>query len=234
MANLVLFRKEYKYFINYIDYLIIKNKIKNFLKVDQYCNNNNFYNVRSLYFDNKSNNCYYEKISGIENREKYRIRIYNLKEDPIRFEIKSKINNTIIKNFIIINSSDIKKIFNSDYTCLLNYKNPIASKIFYKFSRDFFKPVVIIDYKREAYYYNIDNDIIRITFDMELKKNETNLFDLFINNIKMDNVFSVRHKIIMEIKYKNFILLWLKKLLQLERFERCAISKYTLSRYIEQ
>jgi len=41
------------------------------------------------------------------------------------------------------------------------------------------------------------------------------------------------NKIIMEIKYNSKIPAWIKNLLQLGRFERCAISKYTLSRYIE-
>jgi hypothetical protein len=48
----------------------------------------------------------------------------------------------------------------------------------------------------------------------------------------MSDVLSSR-KIIMEVKFNNTIPVWIKNILQLERFEWCAISKYTLSRYIE-
>ncbi|MFC2159976.1 VTC domain-containing protein, partial [Actinomycetota bacterium] len=83
---------------------------------------------------------------------------------------------------------------------------------------------------RDAYYIDIND--IRITFDSSLKKDETNLNSFFNNNIDMHDVLN-NNKIIMEIKYNNIIPSWIKNLLQVPRFERCAISKYTLSRYLE-
>ena len=107
--------------------------------------------------------------------------------------------------------------------------NIAANKIYADFSKDHFSPVILIDYLREAYNYDINN--IRINFDREVKKSELELEDIASKNIDMERVFN-NNKIILEIKYNENLPGWIKNLLQLPRFERCAISKYTLSRYI--
>lgn len=226
----VLARRELKYYISYIDYLNLKNKLSSIFTKDKNSKEDGSYHIRSIYFDNKSNKSYFEKISGIENRDKYRIRIYNLQEKPAKLEIKSKVNNIIIKNSIFINPSDMYNIIAGNYSCLLNYNNKTAQKIYCEFNSDFYKPVVIIDYKRDAYYMDINN--IRVTFDRNIKKDEVNLGNLFSSSVNMSEVLNNK-KIIMEIKYTGFIPAWVKNLLQVPRFERCAISKYTLSRYLE-
>ena len=223
-------RRELKYYINYIDYLNLKSKLSNVFTKDKNSNLEGLYCVRSLYFDNKSNDNYYEKIASLDKRKKYRIRIYNINADPVKLEIKSKFNNIILKNSIVINSQDIKKIMSGDYECLLAYNNPTANKIYYEFTKDFYKPVIIIDYKRDAYHLDLNN--IRITFDSDLKKDEVNLNSLFSNDLKMSPVLN-NNKVIMEIKYDLTMPVWVRNVLQLSRFERCAISKYSLSRYLE-
>jgi hypothetical protein len=111
----------------------------------------------------------------------------------------------------------------------VDYKNNVATKIYKDFQMDFYRPVVLVDYRREAYSYDLNQ--IRITFDRDLKMTETGLDDIFARR-KMSDVID-RRKIIMEIKFNNTLPVWIKKILQLSGFERCAISKYTLSRHME-
>ena len=223
-------RRELKYYINYFDYTYLTSILSNLFNKDRYNQKIDGYHVRSIYFDNKSDNNYYQKISGIEARKKYRIRIYNLNSDTVRLEIKNKHNNIILKETLIIRSEDVEKITSGDYNCLLNYTDPIANKIYFEFNKDYYRPVTIIDFIRNAYFYDFND--IRITFDKQLEKNEVNVFDIFEKNLKMDPFLS-SNKIILEIKYNNILPLWIKNLLQISRFESCAISKYTLSRFIE-
>ena len=223
-------RRELKYYINYNDFINLTSRISHLFSMDKNSGNDGWYRVRSLYFDNKTNDNYYEKISGIELRKKYRMRVYNLNSDPIKLEIKNKINDVIVKESVSIGINDMEKIISGDYSCLLNYNNSTARKIYCDFTKDYYKPVIIIDYKRKAYFIDINN--IRITFDSGVKKNEINLNKLFAEGMDMAPVFN-HNKIIMEIKYNGSIPDWIKKLLHLSRFERCAISKYTLSRYLE-
>ena len=228
MNSKILNRQEIKYYINLVDYFSITSKISHIFERDRNSSKKGDYVVRSLYFDNKSNIDYYQKIDGFENRKKIRMRIYNYNSDPVKMEIKNKINNFIKKESFNIKHTDIYKIISGDSEVLLNYKNATAVKVYKYFQMDFYKPVVIIDYNREAYSFDLNQ--IRITFDRDLRKTETDLDDLFINK-EMSDVSS-KKKIIMEIKFNGNLPAWIKNILQLPRFERCAISKYTLSRFI--
>ncbi|MDD3818295.1 MAG: polyphosphate polymerase domain-containing protein [Actinomycetota bacterium] len=230
MSNIISKRRELKYYINHIDYINLKNRLSTIFTPDKNANSEGYYLVRSLYFDNKSNNNYYEKMSGVENRNKYRIRIYNLSTSPIKLEIKSKAGNVILKESVSINATDAGKLVCGDCSFLPCYKNKTANKIYYNFTKDHYRPVVIIDYIRDAYYFDLNN--IRVTFDRKIKKNEVDFDGLFKKNIDMSDVLG-NSKIVMEIKYSGTIPVWIKNILQLDRFEWCAISKYTLSRYIE-
>jgi hypothetical protein len=231
MDELVIKRQEIKYYINYLDYINLSRKISNVLQRDFHDSGPDGYKVRSLYFDNKSNNSYFEKISGVESRKKIRIRVYNNSNSIIKMEIKNKKNATIIKESFLLNNEDLSDLSKGCYDCLLKYDNKIAKKLYYEFSKDYYKPVIVIDYIREAYNYSINN--VRITFDKKILKNEFDFAEIFSQDLEMHPVIDNR-RIILEIKYDDFVPSWIKDLLQVSRFERCAISKYTLSRYFEK
>ena len=67
------------------------------MKKDNYSDENGNYSIRSLYFDDIRNSSLFEKQSGILARKKYRIRIYNLNENIIKLEKKSRIGHFINK-----------------------------------------------------------------------------------------------------------------------------------------
>jgi VTC domain. len=71
------FRHEHKHDINYLDYLILRSKLKAVMQPDLNTNEDGKYQIRSLYFDNYRDVALQDKISGINRREKFRIRCYN-------------------------------------------------------------------------------------------------------------------------------------------------------------
>ena len=71
-----LSRYEFKYLINQKLSDVIQDEIKHFMINDDYSDSNNSYFVRSLYFDNKNNTCFYEKADGMRSRSKFRLRYY--------------------------------------------------------------------------------------------------------------------------------------------------------------
>ena len=76
------YRHELKYIVSDTQIKILENRIRNYMQVDQHTVDGS-YNVRSLYFDDYSNSCYYQNENGTDPREKYRIRIYNCSKDRI-------------------------------------------------------------------------------------------------------------------------------------------------------
>ena len=79
--NEVFSRFEFKYMIKKNISEAIQNEVKNFTKEDNFLDKKNKYLVRSLYFDNNLFSNFNEKIDGIKNRHKFRIRTYIDHED---------------------------------------------------------------------------------------------------------------------------------------------------------
>ena len=71
------FRHEWKHEINYSDMIILRQRLKSVMKSDENAVDGKYF-IRSLYFDNISDKALREKIDGVNCREKFRIRYYNI------------------------------------------------------------------------------------------------------------------------------------------------------------
>lgn len=85
------YRHEYKYPLTNGQMLFENAKISGLAQRDVYVGDKGFYNIRSLYFDDYENSCYLDNENGVDQREKYRIRIYNHNTERIILECKEKI-----------------------------------------------------------------------------------------------------------------------------------------------
>jgi hypothetical protein len=221
-----IFRHELKYFINYHEYLSLRNKLNILLSRDSHSLIDGNYHIRSLYFDDIYNSSLFEKQSGILNRKKYRIRIYNLSSDIIKLEKKSKIGQFINKKSITLTKNQVKKIMNFDYEFLLGINNSLANEFYFDLKNKVYRPKVIVDYIREAFMMNINR--IRITFDKFLKNG---LYDIDIFRKDMPLISSIdENYYILEVKFSNFLPDYLKSILQITASSNQAISKYVFSR----
>ena len=73
-------RFEFKYILKKSLSSLIKNEVKHFMHQDKFTKDNDHYLVRSLYFDNQGCSNFNEKIDGLKNRHKFRIRTYSEKK----------------------------------------------------------------------------------------------------------------------------------------------------------
>lgn len=219
-------RHELKYFINYFEYKILSNRLRLALKCDGNSDINNEYHIRSLYFDDVYNSCLFEKQSGIKKRDKLRIRIYNMQDSIIKLEKKSKYGQLTCKETAILKREHAEQIIKGDVDFLLNSDNSLLRFLYLKTKNDVLKPVVIVDYVREAYTCNPGN--VRITFDKYLKTG-LNATDLFNKNIS--SVCALDEPVmIMEIKFDSFLPDYIKGLLQIYGRQKSSISKYDICR----
>lgn len=221
-----IYRNELKYFISYIDYLKIKEILANFLEIDSHSTSKDGYWIRSLYFDTPGNKEYIEKIIGVENRKKIRLRLYDLEDQRIKLEIKNKYNNYMKKETTFISRENAEKLINGEKSFLLDLQNTVLNRVFYFMSEKYYLPVVIVDYFRDAFVGNFNN--IRITFDHGISACVTDL-NLFKRNLHSVPVFDGL-TIVMEVKYNFFLPTWLKMALSCIRTIHSAISKYCFSR----
>ena len=84
------YRHELKYVISSAHIPLLKSRISGLMQLDPHACEDGIYNIRSLYFDDYSNRCFYENENGTDPREKFRIRIYNHSDQRITLECKRK------------------------------------------------------------------------------------------------------------------------------------------------
>ena len=85
------YRHEWKHEITYADLLTIRARMTAIATPDPHAVDGK-YLIRSLYFDNRKDRALREKVDGVNRREKFRIRYYNLDPSIIHLEKKSKLN----------------------------------------------------------------------------------------------------------------------------------------------
>lgn len=218
-------RRELKYIINEYNYYKFNNVFKNMLRRDP--NDKNFgYQVRSLYFDSLNNCDFYSKMSGEEIRKKIRLRIYDTNTQIVKLEIKRKINLNQIKESVTISKEDAISLINKDYKVLLNYDNSTAKTAYNIMTIGQYRPVVLIEYNRRAYYHTENQ--IRVTLDGDIRANETN-FDLFSNTANLTPVFNY-YQSVLEVKYNGELFNWITQIISGNDCINQSLSKYCTSR----
>jgi len=224
------FRHELKFYINYHDYVLLRNTLKALLPVDRNANADGQYFIRSVYFDDVYETSLVEKLSGVEDRSKFRIRFYNFNDNVIRFEKKIKREQFISKASICLSRDDCDSLMAGDCGVLEGRREPLAGEIYLQMKNNSLKPRVIVDYWREAYVSPLEN--VRITFDKDIKGG-LGLTDIFSPSVPtmpaLDEGFMV-----LEVKFRRYLPEYIKAVLSnVNTAQRSAISKYVLCRKFE-
>lgn len=197
------FRHELKYIISNAQMAEIKSRINTVMSLDSHVMNG-IYNIRSLYFDNFDNNCFYQIEDGINDRTKYRLRIYNADSSRITFERKEKHNGKTLKTIRII-----KKNENILELKALNMH-----------------PVIIVDYDRIPYVYKDGN--VRVTFDTNISSCKyINMF--YEREIPKRPVMPIGMQLL-EVKFDDFIPDIIYKSLEIQNLQQISYSKYYMCR----
>ncbi|WP_391572648.1 polyphosphate polymerase domain-containing protein [Cohnella sp.] len=219
-------RTEKKYYLHLHDYLTLKRKLASTLVLDSHSVDFDGYNIRSLYFDDPRRSALEEKNDGIFRREKYRIRIYNGSDKTIKVERKSKFGEFVCKESAPITKDEYRLILEGEYAFLLEREESLLHEFYAALNTYGFRPIVIVDYWREAYIYELGN--VRITFDKKLSAG-INTVDLFHPQLVIEEVIPPELTI-MEVKFDSFLPDHIRQILQPENNVRSSISKYVLCR----
>ncbi|MBN2794093.1 MAG: polyphosphate polymerase domain-containing protein [Clostridia bacterium] len=222
-----MYRSELKYVIDYNTALIIKNRINKFLEYDKNSDENGFYNVRSLYFDDYKNTALNDNLSSQKIRKKYRIRIYNQQGDLIRLEKKIKHDQVGYKKSCLITREQYDSILKNDYMSIMSEANDeLLEEFLHYATMVHLKPKVIVVYDRQSFIYPYGT--VRITFDHQVK-HVMNTVDLFSDH-QIGCPTVEEDQIVLEVKYSGYLPIHIKQMIQQSVTPRQSVSKYALSR----
>lgn len=221
------YRHELKFVLSTVEAELLKQKLALLMDVDENSvNEDNTYFIRSLYFDDDYDTAYYEKIDGLEKREKYRIRIYNFDSSFIRLERKEKNRDLTYKKQEKITKTQCLKFMDGNFDDIELADNSLLSEFVMKKKLHQIKPSVIVDYKRLAYTYPIEDT--RITFDEEIRSGKFN-HNLFDKDILTFDVLEP-NEVVLEVKFNNAIPSHIADVIKTIPSVRQAVSKFALCR----
>ena len=218
------YRHEYKHYINYPDYLELTARLKYITKKDPFSGQNGTYRVRSLYFDNYQDKALQEKLTGLSKREKFRIRYYNEDASVLFLEKKEKDRGLCLKQKTRLSVEECSQIISGNNRIIKNSENPLLLELYSKMNYQQLRPKIIVDYKREAYVFTPGN--VRITIDSDIRSSSS------VSHFLDHDFFGVpiSNKIILEVKYDEFLPQIISDLVQLPNRQAAAFSKYAAAR----
>ncbi|WP_239618563.1 polyphosphate polymerase domain-containing protein [Cohnella mopanensis] len=220
------YRHELKYYMNPYQYQVMKRQLRNLLRLDKYAGPSGDYHIRSLYFDDIDNKALHEKLAGVRDREKYRIRIYNRSDKVIHLEKKIKFNDYITKVKEPLTRDNYDSILAGDYEFLNDPSKSLLAEMYDQMKNKLLRPKVIVDYVREAYVCGAGN--VRITFDKQLKTG-LNRVDIFDPALSMINAFD-DDITVFEVKFDEYLPEYVRTAIQTGGLVRQSNSKYVICR----
>lgn len=223
------FRRELKHRINEQDYWLLRQRLQQVASLDSNGGSHGRYQIRSLYFDTPDDKALREKLDGVNEREKFRIRYYNFDDSYIRLEKKSKCNGIGRKQSARLTREQCDQLLAGETDWMPGSGDALLTELYGKMKFQQLRPRTIVDYMREAYVYPAGN--VRVTIDSQIRTGLRciALFDRELPTVPTGHPGTM----ILEVKFDDFLPDLIRDLIQLGERQNHAFSKYAVCRRYE-
>ena len=219
MSDQMIFKRhEIKYLITKEQQLQFKQAFEKHMIADEHGEST----ICSLYFDTPSFQLIRRSIEHPVYKEKLRLRSYGVasSDTKVFIELKKKYKKVVYKRRITLPEKDaMRYLLNKE----IDTRTQITDEIDY--FMNFYSglaPAMLLMYTREAYYAKDDPDF-RITFDRDVLWRD---YDLTLDKGIYGRPILEPNQILMEVKTKDAIPLWMTKLLTDNHIYKRSFSKY--------
>ncbi len=216
-------RNELKFCLNFHQKEMMTGKLSQICHRDSFSDADGGYLISSLYYDDYNRSALLDKMSGISDRKKFRIRVYNHQTNIIKLERKTKRNIYTEKSHIKITRQEYESLVNGDVSFLKHKEDIVARDFYLYYQTRNLRPRVIVEYRREAFTYKYGD--VRITFDYSLKTGAYNQ-DLLSPGYLI-SAFP-QDQLILEVKYTGYLPDVIRYMIQINTLQWQALSKYVL------
>ncbi len=218
------FRHEWKHEISLSDMMTLRARLRAVAKPEKH-GDNGTYTIRSLYFDDLFDTVLREKITGVNFREKFRIRYYENDISFIRLEKKSKINGLCNKVQTQLSIEQTEKILSGDTEWMRSDPRELVRELYLRMKDKGLRPKTIVDYTRDAFVFPAGN--VRVTLDYNIRTGMQNVDFLNPDSV---TVPAGDAPIILEVKWDEYLPDVIRDAVQLEGRHSAAFSKYAACR----
>lgn len=221
----IKYRNELKFLCSEQELALIERRIQSICRRDTHAGADGVYRVRSVYFDDYADSCYYENEDGTDPREKFRIRIYNGDTSHITLECKRKEHGRNHKFSCPLTWEQCSALLEGRYR-LQECDVPVLCRLVLLQQTRHFVPKVIVEYERTPFVYPQGN--VRITFDRNIS-GSAKVQDFGKARLQMFPVMPVGQHVL-EVKYDEIFPDFIKAQAQIGNLQQTAFSKYYLCR----
>lgn len=218
------FRHEWKHEIGAADLIAIRQRMGAVARPDPHAVDGK-YRIRSLYFDNASDQALREKLDGVSRREKFRIRYYNGDLSLIHLEKKSKLGGLGSKESAPLTAEEAQAIVDGRTGWMLEGGRPLVRELYSKMRVRGLRPRTIVDYTREPFIYLPGNVRVTLDYDIRTGLGSTDFLDPDCVTVPAGDA-----PIILEVKWDNYLPEIIRAAVQLEGRRSSAFSKYAQCR----
>ena len=221
----VQYRNELKHVITPGDRAAICAVMKTVAQLDPHAKEKGYYTIRSLYFDNIADRALREKLDGVNEREKFRIRYYNGDTSVIHLEKKVKRDGMGCKISCDLTAEEAQRIVDGDTTWMAADRRALIVELYAKMKSQGLRPKTIVDYERIPFVYSAGN--VRVTIDFNIR---TGLRSTDFLNPRCVTVPAAGNGIILEVKWDDYLPTVIRHAVQLKGRSQTAFSKYGICR----
>lgn len=217
-------RHEEKFLLNPGEAALLRGLLDGVLHRDRFSAAGAYY-IRSLYFDTPFDNDYADKVLGISERRKVRLRIYRHDTPTVRLELKEKQGIYSHKTGVSLTRAEAEALIAGDRDLLRARPDAAARRAGNLLVQEARRPVVLVDYERTAWTMPVER--VRITLDERVRAARSSaLFDAAVPMVGVHSGDAV----ILEVKYDHYLPGHIRRLLSAVRGQGMSISKYAAAR----
>ena len=220
------YRHEYKYQCTLQKLLCIRNQIEPILYQDSNVGDDGTYTIRSLYFDDYNNRCFYENVNGTDPREKFRIRIYNGDASFIKLELKRKERGKTKKLSCHLSEELCRMAMNGELLPIEAVDSAVYRKFCMQQSTRLLQPKVIVEYDRVPFVYPDGN--VRVTLDLQIRSSDR--IENFLDKEIASRAIMPTNRHLLEVKFDEYIPDFIYQAVQAQNLQQTTFSKYYLCR----
>lgn len=219
------YRNEIKHIISSADRAALCASMRAVAKLDPHASKKGYYTIRSLYFDNIADRALREKLDGVNEREKFRIRYYDGDTDLIHLEKKVKRDGVGYKVSCSLTAEEAQRIVDRDILWMASDKRALVVELYAKMKGQGLHPKTIVDYERIPFVYGPGN--VRVTVDYNIR------IGLRCTDFLKPDCVTIPaggNEIILEVKWDDYLPTVIRHAVQLKVRRQTAFSKYAQCR----
>ena len=222
------FRNEQKYLCTKGDVQILRSRLRGLLSMDSHTPNDAGYRVRSVYFDDCDDRALDQNLDGVDDRVKFRIRMYNTDTSYIRLEVKRKKAGLTSKEDCLLTREQTEAILSGHCTAVTADSPAPLRYLYAEMNTHLLRPRAVIEYSRAAMTGAPGN--VRITFDTGLGC--TADCTRFLEPVIPLRPILPAGQAVLEVKYDAFLPDWIAQTVELGNLRQMTFSKYAYARLL--